>query len=688
MKKNNKQTLDMLKGEFGKSVDEIRVPERLQKNNIVEMLENSKTDFSDKTGTIIQLDERRRSKSDSNATLRKSLSIAAMLIIVIGCSLLIKMSGDVNIIRTEPTLNNYNAENMFKAAENYEEVEKAIQNIFNPSSDKPSSDTSSATNSGSSAPSSETTSPDQPVTNKYSELGEYVIDNTSPVPSVQQNADPNNGVSGLTADIVKNDGKNLYVLTNVKDPASGKTVDCINVISASPVDSMQVASTIILGETASASSTSECTEVYLHGNTLIAILSKRTNEATEEIAYTKHQTAAVYYDISDPAAPVKMREFVQDGSYVTSFVSSTKLCLVTDDKISEEIKDIVPSYSINGSETLSPAAGNIYIATNNPQAARVFMTAFDISGSASESEIPCAVFIGSNGESLFASHESLLIERTFVSVNADENGVHDNLTEIYRFDIIESSIQLVGSYIVDGTLCCEPSVDPATGNLRVVSSGKDGSALYILSKNMEFIGWYDGMAAQIKSVRFVENVCYIETDGAEDAALAIDISNPEKPQKLNSVSDTALPQKAISIGNGLFVQVDVEQENAIIVSLYNTSDPKNVTAADTYKILGNFSPSPFEDSRSVMIWEESETFAIPAISFNAETSSAVSSYALFSYSGGNLAYIGNFDHDANSNGNGATKCVRIGDSLYTVSGEKIVAFSISQKQQLSVLEFN
>lgn len=692
MKKNDKQTLDMLKNEFGKSMGEIRVPERLQKNNIVEMLENSKSDFSDKTGTVIQLDEHRRSKTASNATLRRSLGIAAMLIIVIGCSLLIRMSDEVNIIKTEPTLNNYNAENLFKAAESYEEVEKAVKSILNqPAS--PSAPDASATqgSDSSSASSAETTAANEGVTNNFTELGPYVIDNSKDTsPSGENGGELTDGITGIQADIVKSDGENLYVVTGGKNTATGKAVDRIQIVRAVPADSMEIISTITLDEAANSATNDECIEIYLQDKTLIAVVGRRTNVATDTVAYTKYQTVALYYDISDPTAVIKTREFVQDGSYVTSSIHGQSLCLVTDDEISDNIKNVVPAYKAGDSEEIRPDAGSIYIATNNPEAARVFMTKMNVSDSAAP--ISCAVFIGSDGDSLFASGDSFLIERTFVSVNADENGVHDNLTEIYRFDITESGIALVGSYIVEGAICSEPSVDSSTGNLRVVSTGRDGSALYILNKNMELVGWYDKILPQqkIKTVRFIGSTCYIIAADDADTTVIIDMSNPESPQKLETVSAQGFSEEMFSIGENQLIKISLDSSNGvtdgITVSLYDLSDAENLSSVDSYRVLGNFNPATVGDAGSIMLSKDSKTIAIPTVAYDAETGSAVSSYALFSYADGDLVYINSFDHDVNSNGSDATRCACIGDSLYTVSGEKIVAFSISQAQQLAAVE--
>ena len=88
MNKKDKELLEQLKGELNKAASEVKVPERLQKDNIVAMLNESKKsesekDFSAKTGY----------KDNNIIVLRRITAVAAMLVIVLGAVLLMKPNG-------------------------------------------------------------------------------------------------------------------------------------------------------------------------------------------------------------------------------------------------------------------------------------------------------------------------------------------------------------------------------------------------------------------------------------------------------------------------------------------------------------------------------------------------------------------------------------------------------------------
>ena len=89
----------------------------------------------------------------------------------------------------------------------------------------------------------------------------------------------------------------------------------------------------------------------------------------------------------------------------------------------------------------------------------------------------------------------------------DENGVHANLTEIYRFDIGESSVNFAGSYAVKGFLPGNPVIDEKTGWLTVVATGAESTRLYVLNEKMEVVSELDGIfpGEKIKSTKYSLN---------------------------------------------------------------------------------------------------------------------------------------------------------------------------------------
>ena len=386
MNRKEQQILDMLNEKFAESAEDIRVPERLRKENIVKMLEESNKDFSVKTGEVIDFESKKKSKKQSQtAAIRRSMSISAMLIIVIGASLLIRMSNETTITKSEPKLNSYNAENMFKTAESYEEIRKDFESVIN--NQESSSPQTSTPPEGNGSQNATVPSENNGETQEtpLGELGEYVIDDNASIAELSGDAPAvEDTLTSLEADIVKVDGEYLYIVTSGLNEETNSYVDMIKVIRANPPESMQTVSVIPLTETSvsDANNKFECIEIFLKDKTLIAIVSRRTHDITESEAYTKYQTAAVYYDISNPESIVKTKEVVQDGTYVAAGIYGNNLCLVTDNEIVSLSQNVIPSYFFNGTEAVTPdASGNIHMASNSPEASYVFITLTGTQGS-------------------------------------------------------------------------------------------------------------------------------------------------------------------------------------------------------------------------------------------------------------------------------------------------------------------
>ena len=80
MNNKEKETLEMLRGEFGKSVDSAKVPLKLQKQSIVHMLEK------DAEARKTQ-EEEAANKKYQVVTVKKLLAIAAALMVTVGSAL-------------------------------------------------------------------------------------------------------------------------------------------------------------------------------------------------------------------------------------------------------------------------------------------------------------------------------------------------------------------------------------------------------------------------------------------------------------------------------------------------------------------------------------------------------------------------------------------------------------------------
>lgn len=680
MNRKEQQLLDMLSKSFSESAEDIKVPQRLEKENIVKMLEESKKDFSDKTGTIIDLDSKRKSKKSSQtAVIRRSLSVAAMLIVVIGASLVVRMSNETSVTRSEPKLNSYNAENIIKTPNSYEEIQKDFEAVIN-NKEAAQTQQPSAPADGTSATQPEK-NPDktdgETSAQEQVDMGEYVIDSNVSLSDLNGNAEPvDDGLTSLEADIVKTDGKYLYVLTSGKDEATDSVVDQVKVIRAVPANDMQTVSVITL--TGSSAITDECIEIFLKDNTLIAIMSRRSYEISDSVAYTMHRTAALYYDISNPEAIVKTKEFVQDGAYVSAGIYGDDLCLITDNEITSVSQSFIPSYSVDGAQAVIPedTGSNLHMVENGAEASNVFITLTDTKNPGAP--VSNCIFLGCNGDSVIAGKKSVIIARAFVSVVADENGNYNNLTELYRVNITDNSVALTGYGVVEGVLRCEPVIDEATGNILFITTGNEHSSLYVYDNAMQFVGWFDGIAPgkKITGIKYAGNTCYVTAGTQEETTTLIDVSDPAKPRRLEEVATAGFGSNIVGIGNGRFVEISTDSDS-MNLRLYDMSSSSGFEAIASFEISGNVRPLGSDAAQSVVYSAENSTLCVPVVTVDRETQTVISSYYVFNCSGDAIKCIGAFEHGEGSVGDVASRCICIGDTLYTVSGETISAFSVS-----------
>lgn len=675
MKNKDKQTLDMLRGELAKSSETAKVPLRLQKESMVAMLKNSdgnEKDFSDKTGT-----------KNNIIVLRRMIAAAAVLVVVV-IAALVSQTGGVKVIKTDSFYKGYESAQPVQNAKSYEDVEKAVLEILGGKSGETKKPT---TADRTDKADSSTNSSTQKVIDRLLEgYSQYVAEANSlgEKPEYTAEASSSDVSAGVVsngdfkADIVKTDGKYLYIVTTGSDSKTGATVEQIKIVKAVPAEEMQVVSTIVLSNS-SADAVNECFEIYLKNNRLIALVNRYSYSLSGTAAYDNISTVAVYYDISDPTAPVKLREHKQEGGYVASGLYENQLYLVTAKSISSvtaklEESGVIPSFSVDG-EKFMLNAEDIFIAVNDPEASYLFITVTDIT----DLQVPVGkLAILGSGREVYCSAHTIAVARGFVSVDADENGNHSSLTEIYRFNINGSSVAFSGSYIVKGSLSGGISVDETNGYLRAATSGADANNFYVLNENMEFVSGLTGILPnqKIKSVKFVGSNAYFVADDDSEKTMIINLSDPSKPKAAGTISTEGFSQELYAVSDTALLGIGTGDNKSISISLFDVSNPDSPKTASVYTLEGDFSLPSAGDSRCVMINTDEKLFGIPIVKHNPTAGTEISAYILFSVQDGVIAPVGTYNHDTAYTGDAAVRGLCIENTLYTVSGERVVAFSI------------
>ncbi len=675
MKKTDKQTMDMLREELAKSSETAKVPLRLQKESVVTMLKSSdknEKDFSLKTGNKRNI-----------VVLRRITAAAAVIAVVIIAALYVN-SGGVKIIKTDSFYKGYESVEPVKNARSYEDIEKAVREILG----SKSSDSKNR-KPGEGDVKSPTDSVTKGVVDRLIEgYSEYVAQSKLPSDSDKYTAETMPAAAegvvsygDFRADIVKTDGEYLYIVTTGVDEKTGTTLEQIKIVKAVPAEQMQVVSTLVLSNGADSSTVDECIEIYLKNNKLIALLNRYSYSMSGSAAFDSVSTVAVHYDISDPTAPKKLREHIQDGRYVTSGLYENSLSLVTEKSIPAvsakadlEASGVIPSYSIDGSVT-KLSAEEIFIAVNDPEASYLFITVTDITDY--QAPVGKLAVLGC-GKEIYCSAHTVAVARGFVSVDADKNGEHSSLTEIYRFNITGSSIAFSGSYIVKGSLAGGISVDEKSGYLRAATAESGSNSFYILNEKMEFVSGLTGILPgdKIKSVKHIGSNAYFVAGGENEETVIIDISDPSKPVAAGTISTEGFSKELYEISGTALLGIGAVTEDTINISLFDVSDPENPKNASVYTLEGDFSLLSEADSRSVMLDTDKKIFGLPIVNRNPSAGTEISAYILFDVSEGVISPIGTYNHDTSYTGDAAVRGTCIDGTLYTVSGERVVAFSV------------
>lgn len=702
MKKNDEMIMDSLRKEIEKNAENVQVPLRLQKESIVAMLkqEQENKDFS------VETDKGQKSASKVKY-IQRMAAMAAAMAIVIASALVMKANMPSAGIKLDSMALKGVSANKLREVSNNMELENTINEILNknssqsataPSEDKTPQVTPSQPESSAQSNAAHTPSATPSVTGGYENLVLVKESAAGGVLGMSETIQKN----AYQADIAKAAGDCLYVVSVVTDGETGQVYEEIKIIKKSAPEKMGVISTIRLTDPENLDFVDNCLEIHIKGELLIAVMNRTDNSNGST------STLAAYYSVKNPEKPVKIREHMQDGVHVSSGIQSNGFCLVTD-KTLEGIA--VPSFSVDGAKT-ALEANEIKIA-ENPDTSYILITVTDISDFGKE--VGRLAIVGC-GKNISCFGESVVVAREFVSANADENGNKPVKTEICRFNTNGTSI--AGAQLVDGKLAGGISADEESGYLKAVTVDNGISNIYVFDEEMQIVSANSfSTDGEVKATKFIGDNGYIVLDkNGKEQTVVIDFSNPEKPEGAGMVETDGFGDSFCMITDSLVLaikseEVFVEREiyvdgknvdsdyasdytgpqetvtvksELVTFTLFDLSNPEKPVAADSYSFAkGGEIDFSLEDIEGVVVNSEEEIFGVPVRISDAETQSENSAYMIFDVSEKTLRNTMILKHGEDSVGSFASRGICTDSVFFTVSGNKIVAFSMKDGSVIS-----
>lgn len=483
-------------------------------------------------------------------------------------------------------------------------------------------------------------------------------------------------------DIVKTDGKNLYILENQK-------IRIVNIEK----DQMEELETIYMDADQYVS------EIFLEKDRLIVIFSQeRYNDSANEYSRGfQSYTVAQVYDVSNPGKPKLLNEISQSGSFYTMRVVDGYVYVFSSfyaDTRSgrKDIWSYVPE--VDGDLI---ASDSIWMPQYRWGNQYVVVAGFSLENP--REKIDSTAIFGGTGL-CYVSRENIYLAENYYNNNRNSQ---ISQTCIRKIAFYKGEFEPIAQTKVDGTLKDSFCIDEYEDNLRLVVTVNrevgarpfssirnwvedttervptESNSLYILDEDLNMIGSVEGLAEdeKIYSARFMGDIGYFVTFRQIDPLFSVDLSNPKRPKilgelKIPGFSEYLHPYMGGLLGIGVDVDEHGMSSNGVKLSMFDTSDPRDVEEIDKYVLEGIYYTNVSYNYKAVMISENRNL-----IGFSAQ--GAISHYFIFSYDERN-GFTPLFDRELS--GYNEARGVYSGETFYLINGNTIESYRLDSFEKI------
>ena len=453
-------------------------------------------------------------------------------------------------------------------------------------------------------------------------------------------SETNNQVAGVQEpDAVKTDGRYIYTASDSNSLVYITRADNGSLSAAATLD-LTAASAVCAGvrkQSGGRMSPGSICGLLLGGGRLTVLMDVPSQRVLSALsagsAYAyERSTLAMVYDVSDPAAPVFVNEFLLSGKYRTARQIDGQVYIQTDESAyrSDDVYDILPSCT-TGHTTAYPKSEDILISDDANMPYFTSICVLDTSGNARCTGI--RTFLGYSGP-LYMNAESLYLTRAGFS-DADNT----TFTEFVKLTRSGDVLEPVAKGRVPGELLNQFSMDEYGGVLRVAvmeygdrdifnslyTLRQDGDRLVIAGT---LIGL--GLTERIHGVRFCGDVGYIVTFRQTDPLYTVDLSDPAQPKLCSELKITGYSSYLHAYGEGkLFGFGNEATEEGLVhslkLSMFDISD-LNAVRTENARAFDDLSPLYSYTHRMLLVDPVKNLIGFPA-----ERRDGTGVYLLFSY---------------------------------------------------------
>ena len=504
-------------------------------------------------------------------------------------------------------------------------------------------------------------------------------------------SDTNEQVEGVDeADIVKTDGKYIYIFTQKKNE--------ISIVKAGK-DAKKVAAIKFDGNAYYYSN-----EMFVQNGRLVFLT--RVTEETKDTANNKYDftedriypsgnsgyTAAMIYDIENPENPKKLYGCMQSGDYNTSRLIGDTLYLISNYYVDtygakkDEYETYVPTViadDVNG----PVSADSICIAKEVTSPVYTVICGYNIKNG---KMLGTQSVLGGT-DTVYCSNENIITTSYFDGGN----------TKVTRYSLNNGDIKLEAEGEIKGTLLNQFSIDEHNGYIRFVTTESTGvetrednvvkytmttvNSLRVLDKDLKEVGKIENIAPdeRVYSVRFMGDTAYFVTFRQVDPLFSVDLSNPKEPKIIGALKIPGFSNYLFPFGEDKLLGIgqDADEKTGrtggIKFSIFDISNPANVTESAKTVLkyrdsdaLYNHKASLVDAKRSligIQVWWQGKM-----------------QYNLYSYQNGGFEPVMEFVFDQYSD---FLRGLYIGEEFYVVSDSAVLVHDLNTFEKITTIEF-
>lgn len=510
---------------------------------------------------------------------------------------------------------------------------------------------------------------------------------------LKQYGETNTQTKGVDeADIIKNDGRYLYVVGY--DLSNNRKLRIIDTQTMTAVYNSYLYN--------DSGDILDINEIYVSGNTLTAIGTYGNNTYGYGCFVDGYygygmggKTVSVVMDITDRASPKTLRKVEQDGSYRSSRMVGGVLYTLTEYTVSGKDEEEAKTNSVPEAAGAEIRCDCIYI-IDEDSSRYICLTAYNTS--LADGEVSSLAVLGKGGEVYCSENNLYVIGNKYANLKKGEAKDSDinGYSVITAFSLNGTSIAFKAQGEVPGYINNQYSLDEYSGNLRIATTAystkknADVSSLYVLDSDMKIIGKAENIAndEQIKSVRYMGTTAYVVTFRNTDPLFVIDLKDPTKPAikgelKLPGYSAYMHPlSESIILGIGYNGDSQNADFTSLKVSLFDVSDMANPKEMST--LTYNDCYSYVIDNPKAFVYNSEESYMVLPVQIYGKYE--LSGYACYIISTDNnsLSLRHKLSHSVTDVYSGITflRGTYIGDELFTVSDNLTVKHSLKNGEKL------